>query len=184
MSTPSELSITYSDDEVAGLDESAIALYRWNDYTDDWQYVGGVLDTGANRVTATVTQLGLYTLGVRFPAGVMTWTVDAVSRSGSGADARTTVTLTSSPVVNNDGSTAAPGAVFHVQLDPDDVAQGSTVQTVDTNPLVDGTQVGLGPDGRLRVVVTLVGVRSSFDWLVFADQGTANGSGTVVIPQP
>ena len=184
LATPATLRIAYAEADVAGLDETSLALYRWNNAREDWDLVGGTLDTTTNTVTATVAQLGLYTLGTRFAAGAMTWTVDAVSHSGSGAGARTTVTLRSSVVGNNDGSTAAPGTRFHVLLDADDVAAGSTVQTADDDPSVDGAQVGLDADGRLRVVVTLVGTRTTFDWLVFADQGTANGSGTVTLPQP
>ena len=66
--------------------------------------------SAAKSVTATVTRVGTYTLGVIMPAGKLTWTVTGVSHTGSGATARTVVSVESNETVGmNDGSRAPAG---------------------------------------------------------------------------
>jgi hypothetical protein len=61
------LTIMYSDDDVKAGDsligdELLLKMYRWDEGGDTWQYVGGLVDTARNEVTAEISQLGTYAL--------------------------------------------------------------------------------------------------------------------------
>ena len=55
---PATLTFFYRDDEVQWVDERSLAIYRWNDGREDWDYVGGVVNPVANTVTASVESDG------------------------------------------------------------------------------------------------------------------------------
>ena len=115
LAVPSRLVIDYKDEEMAGFDESQLAIYRWNVERRDWDYVGGERNASANTVTTTIQPFGLYTLGLRMPAGVigLTATGGVVRRrprmpsDASWSRARR--------IGNNDGTPVADGALFTVR---------------------------------------------------------------------
>ncbi len=177
---PIGVEIRYEDSELSGLAESALGLYRWRNETADWQSVPSTLDMAGNRVTASVTEVGLYTLGVRMPAGRLTWTPLAWSTTGTGGSATTSISLEATGVRNNDGSLLAPGALVHVQLPGLDEGQ-FTFATSDASSS-PGLQVAADGSGRIRVDVTLPGSVSALKVVGFSDIGTAFGEATVVRP--
>jgi len=61
------LTILYNDEDLkAGdsliADESLLKMYRWQEGLNTWEYVGGLVDTARNEVTAEVSQLGTFAL--------------------------------------------------------------------------------------------------------------------------
>ncbi len=177
LSAPVTISIGYDEAELTGVSESTLGLYRWNNPQRDWDLVAGAtVDTTANRVTATVSDMGLYTLGTRMPAGKLTWQVVSWSSTGDA----TTVTLRASGLRMNDGSPLPPGTLMHVAVpgvDPSTASFGG----VDASPR-PGHQVTADGTGLLTVTVTLPGQLATLDIVGFSDLGTAFGEATVVRP--
>ncbi|HPM36567.1 MAG TPA: T9SS type A sorting domain-containing protein [candidate division Zixibacteria bacterium] len=71
-----QLTIAYEDedlmagDSVLG-DESQLKMYRWHEGLNIWQYVGGLVDTSGNNVTAEISTLGTFALfTTKSPVGV------------------------------------------------------------------------------------------------------------------
>ncbi|MFQ6093917.1 MAG: T9SS type A sorting domain-containing protein, partial [bacterium] len=62
---PALLSIHYGDEDVVGLDESELSIYRLED--SEWVWVGGEVDEATNVITAQVSQLGQYQIHLGRP---------------------------------------------------------------------------------------------------------------------
>ncbi|MBI1924536.1 T9SS type A sorting domain-containing protein [Candidatus Poribacteria bacterium] len=64
LAEPGELTITYTDEEIAqlGINESSLRISYWDPAASRWVSVGGAVDAVNNSVTATVTALHLYAL--------------------------------------------------------------------------------------------------------------------------
>lgn len=191
LSEAGELEFVYEDAELAGAPEADVRLYRWNKQIRDWSVVStATVNQATNTVTAAVTDLGLYTLGVLMPAGDVTWTVLSAVRSGSGADAVTTIQLESSVLRRNDGAVAQPGVLMHVKpvaqsdLNDDEAEMLGTVVTPDADATIAGSQVASDGDGRVRATVRIPGFVGVLYLQAFSDVGTANGSAAIVLPQP
>jgi hypothetical protein len=157
LDAPATVTLGYEDTELApGIDETTVALYRWNAERLDWDLIPGSLDTVANTVTATVTQLGTFTLAPRMPAGAITWTA-----AGG--------TLTSEPILTNDGQVAA-GVLVHVALD----TAGAVITTPDLDSGQDGVQVLTDANGRITLQIQVPPGATSVAVLAFSDLGTAS----------
>ncbi len=63
LSPGATLVITYTDEAVAGVNEHAIGMFRWNPEESNWQPLTAISDTARNVFTATITQLGTFALG-------------------------------------------------------------------------------------------------------------------------
>jgi hypothetical protein len=111
LTEPAALTSGYSDEEVAGVDETALAVYTYEQGTGEWQLVGGQVDPVTNTVTAQISVLGVYTLAPRIPAGQFEL------KPGLGslpADGTSTTTVVSDTIWNNDGTPVADGVLFDV----------------------------------------------------------------------
>jgi len=70
------LTILYSDNDLkagdsAIGDESLLKMYRWHEGLNNWQYIGGLVDTSRNEVTVSITELGTYAaFTTKSPVGV------------------------------------------------------------------------------------------------------------------
>ena len=64
LAEPGELTITYTDEEVAGLgiSEGSLRISYWAPEESRWVSVGGTIDAANNSVTATITALHLYAI--------------------------------------------------------------------------------------------------------------------------
>jgi hypothetical protein len=140
---PATLTVFYNDDEVAGVDESTLGIYRWNTARSDWDYLGGTPDPVANTVTTTVDRMGLYTVAAPMPAGTIAlaaqWTA-----AGTTTEPHTVVTYTSGPLRLNTGQPAPDGTMFTV-VGASPAAETTTFGTVvsaDEDPQTPGVQVG------------------------------------------
>ncbi len=179
LAAPAKLAITYLDPEVASLDESSLAIYRWNEDRNDWDFVGGTVDAAANTVTTMVTSLGLYTLGVPMPAGEIAFTPTL-----SGAidpQQPTIVTFTSAPIAMNTGGAVPDGTPFSVYTvvpDSDTLAQFGTITTPDVDPLTVGAQVA-SHGGVIAFTVSLPPGMTQPMVVGFAPRGTAFGSAVI-----
>lgn len=186
LSQPATLVLDYSDSEVAGLDEASMRMYHWDEDLADWTLVGGTLDAALNTVTATVTQMGMYTLAPAMPAGQISWTVSGVSAAGE----KTTATLVSGPLVRNDGSLVPAGTIVHVTLaSPSEFSSDGPVPfglilTADAQPEVDGVQAAVGADGTLTLEIEVPGTPEEVRIYGFADLGTAMCDVNVRLIQP
>jgi hypothetical protein len=142
LASPGTLTFFYKDYEIAGLDESSMAIYRWNNARSDWDYLGGVVDPAAHTVRVSVDRFGLYTAAPAMPSGIVTFTGESTA-GGTALEPRTTVGYTSAPVRTNAGQVVADGTKFTVfGADPStDLTPFGTVLTGDEDPSLDGVQV-------------------------------------------
>ena len=63
LSPAATLVITYTDDAVAGRDESLFRPYRWEPADNAWRPLADPVDTANNTMTSTITSLGTYAIG-------------------------------------------------------------------------------------------------------------------------
>jgi len=73
------LAISYFPDSVRGFPSSALAVYGWDDASQTWVRLDGVVDEGSATVTAPLTQLGIFTVSAEEPADAEAPTVTITS---------------------------------------------------------------------------------------------------------
>jgi len=56
------LTFTYTDTQIAGLNESTLTVYRWNTTTSQWVALPSTVNTATNTITATTTQFSYFSL--------------------------------------------------------------------------------------------------------------------------
>jgi hypothetical protein len=132
LSKPAILSIAYSTTEVAGLCEAELRMYFLDDATGSWRLVGGVVDTNANIVTATITNLGTFALAPPLPAGQLQI---QLSRSILPADGVSLLTATVTNILLNNGLPATQPWLFTVE------AAGLDVLNADLDAELAGVQL-------------------------------------------
>lgn len=125
------LSISYSDDEILGLDESSLAVY-WEDDDGTWHYLPSTAYPDSNRVEAYITEFRTYTLAPRLPQGSLNMNIQPDSLA---ADGVSLATVSVYDLYNNDGSPVPEGASYTVTF-----SRGSIV-TPDADPAKTGHQV-------------------------------------------
>lgn len=125
------LKIVYTDQEVAGLDESLLAVY-WEDAQGVWNHLTSSVVADSNCVYANLPWFSTYTLGIRSPQGA--FNLDAVPDSLL-ADGAATAFITSELLHNNDGTVVANGTLYTV------TASRGTILTADADPAALGTQI-------------------------------------------
>jgi hypothetical protein len=144
LAVPTPLVIDYKDEDIAGLDESTFALYAWDETTKDWAYVGGVLDAGANTITAPIDTFRLYTVAPAMPARTVALAVTQQTANGSG-DAQTLhFRVSSGPLVMNNGQPVPDGTLFSVRsvaADSGSLALYGDILTADADAGRENVQV-------------------------------------------
>ena len=126
------MTIVYSQEEVDSLDESSLGMY-WEDKANHrWVYIGGVLDTTNNMVTAPITQLSLFTLAPAMPFGA--FGLNAVPDSIY-ADSISVATVLSDTIFNNNLRPVNDGEKFTV------ATTNGKILTADADTAIDGIQV-------------------------------------------
>lgn len=63
------LTMLYSDDQVTGLNEADLRIYRLPDATNQWQLAGGIVNTVSNSVTTILSNFGTYAIAAPMPSG-------------------------------------------------------------------------------------------------------------------
>jgi hypothetical protein len=129
------MTIVYDQAEADSLDESSLGMY-WEDKANHrWVYIGGVLDTANNTLTAPITQLSLFTLAPAMPFG--TFGLNAVPDSIY-ADSISVATIFSDTIFNNNLRPVNDGEKFTV------ATTNGKILTVDADTTIDGIQVVAG----------------------------------------
>ncbi len=188
LAEPAALVLSYEDEALGGWPESDLAMFRWNENAGDWERVVADHDLDANTLSAAIERLGLYTIGTTMPAGFFEWTVTGVTRTGSGANLRTEVSVESTPIRLNTGAIVPPGTVVHVQsIDELSLSRFAAtplgdLTSPDAQPDVPGPQRLVDADGRVRVSFSLPGTPAKLHLRAFTDAGTADGTASVVLP--
>jgi hypothetical protein len=174
LAAPARLTIHYVDSEISGFEETSLAIYRWNDVEQDWDRLGGTVDTAENTVSVDVSRLGLYTAAPTMPRGSIAFTTEFTA-AGSQAAPTTVVTFTSGAIRSNAGQNVPDGTLFTVR--PILGNQGTerplgTVLTPDAAPGIDGVQVA-SQNGMIQFVAELPGALGAVVPLAFSIDGTA-----------
>lgn len=131
LQTPSSIQIAYTDEEVAGLNELLLAVYRYDRGSERWTHVGGVVDPVNNTVTASIDILGTYTLAVPFPYHDITVTLDPIAIE---ADGVATSFVQTDPIRLNTGDPLPDGTLVTV------ASTLGTILEVDADPGMPGIQ--------------------------------------------
>lgn len=125
------ISISYTDEEITGLDESSLAVY-WEDDDGTWRYLPSTVYADSNRVEALITQFRTYTLAPRLPQGSMNMIIQPDSLA---ADGVSLASVSASGLFNNDGSSVPEGSLYTVTI-----SRGSIV-TPDADIVKSGHQI-------------------------------------------
>ena len=169
LSGPGSLTLSYTDVEASGYDETKFMVYRWDDVASTWILVGGTVDIVANNVTVSIDRLGIYTIGVQVPYGQYAFmsTPDTAS-----ADGTSTVMFTSEQILNNDSSVVADGSMFTVNV------SCGTILSVDEDSVIAGTQVST-TSGILQITLEAPLVASNATVKATSMEGLATIAGAV-----
>ena len=176
LGAPSQLVIDYTDDDVAGFDESGLAIYAYDEDTNDWDYVGGTVDAAANTVTVMIDTMKLYTIGAAMPKGDIVLT----GVQGEFVDDTVTFTVTSDTVLLNNGQPVPDGTLFSVR----NMFAGGTPAEIygallvtDADPQLDNIQV-TSSGGRISFQIRYPAPHNNFvpgRLAVYSPMGTAYG---------
>ncbi len=126
------MTIVYDQAEVDSLDESSLGMY-WEDKTNHiWNYIGGVIDTVNNTVTAPITQLSLFTLAPAMPFGPfgLNATPDTIY-----ADSVSVSIVISDTIYNNNLTPVIDSVLFTLTTDH------GRILTADVDTTNDGIQI-------------------------------------------
>lgn len=126
------LTIVYDQAEVDSLDESSLGMY-WEDKSNHiWKYIGGVLDTLNNTVSAPVTDLSLFTLAPAMPFGTfgLNATPDTIY-----ADSISVATIISDTLYYNNLKPVHDSNLYTV------TTNYGHIISPDFNTLIDGVQI-------------------------------------------
>lgn len=63
------LVMLYSDEQITGLNEADLQIYRLPDATNQWQFVGGIVNLASNSVTTVISNFGTYAIAPPMPSG-------------------------------------------------------------------------------------------------------------------
>lgn len=127
------LKIVYSDEEVAGLDESLLGIYR-EDGSGSWRYLNSTVVADSNYVAAYIPYLRTYTIGLRSPHGAIVLSADPDSLL---ADGIATAVISSDILHNNDGSIVSDGTLYDI------VCNRGEILSMDADPARVGIQVAV-----------------------------------------
>ena len=133
------LSIAYSPAGVAGLNPTDLRIYYLPDGTNRWQLVGGTVNAASNTVTATISQLGTYTLAPPLPTGGLQLTPSTNTLAADGASQMTVVVTN---IFLNTGNVATQQWAFTATavgvsiLNPDADTNAPGVQVLSSNGAV------------------------------------------------
>jgi hypothetical protein len=189
LGAPTPLVIDYKDPDIIGLDEGTFGIYGWNEETKDWDHMGGTVDQAANTVSTTVNRLRLYTIAPAMPARSVELTSVFDGTMGTGESAVRRFTVTSAPLVMNNGQAVPDGTTFTVRsvvAGSTDDTQFGTVLTADADAGRKGTQVTV-VNGRIEFQVEYsspLGLAIPGRVIVHSTTGTAFGELVLVGPPP
>jgi hypothetical protein len=183
---PATLTFFYKIDEVVGIDERTLAIYRWDRDAADWVFLGGTPDPVGHTVSVAVDRLGLYTVGTPMPSGRIVFTAQAQD-AGDALNPHTIVTYTSGPLTRNTGQPVPNGTVYTVagaRVGTTYIPFG-TVLSTDVDPATAGVQVA-SAGGVITFVVDYPAASGEAVPIALSREGTAAATSPLAIrpPQP
>jgi hypothetical protein len=162
------ISISYSDADVADLDESSLAVY-WEGDDGTWHHIPSTVYPESNRVEAYITEFRTYTLAPRLPQGSLNMTIQPDSLA---ADGVSIASVSVSGLYNNDGSPVSEGSSYTVTI-----SRGSIV-TPDIDPIKSGHQVEIVGD-TIEFQIQSDTIAMPIELGISSDIGYANGQATI-----
>jgi hypothetical protein len=126
------LTIPYNPADVTGLDPTQLRIYQLPDGTNRWALAGGVVDTVADTVTATITNLGTYAIAPPLPTGDLQL---LLSTNSLPADGVSIMTITVTNLMLNTGDVATQHWLFTA------TAQGALILNPNSDTNLPGVQV-------------------------------------------
>jgi len=126
------MTIIYTDSMVVDVDETRLGMYKEDKANHSWIYMGGIVDTLNNMVTAPITDLALYTLAPTMPIGTFSL---VPSTDSIYADSISTATITSEIIYYNNSDAVDDGELFTINT------QAGTIIATDVDTETDGIQV-------------------------------------------
>jgi hypothetical protein len=169
------LTLTYDESEIVGFDEQDLAVYYEDKGNHRFVYVGGVVNPDSNWVTVEVDTLLMYTLAPKLPFG----DIELVAAQDTlAADGVASTVVTTTPMLNNDGSVVVDGALFTVNT------TNGSISEADLDVEMPGIQVAsLGgvvnfelvsseiPVPAITRIRSVDGSAAGADTLIFRDLG-------------
>jgi hypothetical protein len=170
ITAPIRLSLAYPDQDISGLSEMDLRVYRLAPGLNQWQLVGGTVDAAANRVRVSVTNLGMFALAPPLPAGPLQLKTGATNALP--ADGVSLLTVTATNLLLNTGLTATQAWLFTVET------EALELLNPDADPTRPGRQVA-STNGVLALVCKAPKGGSTGRLSASSVAGSASGSLTV-----
>lgn len=135
------LVMAYSNEQIAGLTEANLRIYRLAAGTNRWELVGGVVNAGSNLVTTVVSNFGTYAVAPPMPSGNVSLQMTNLNLV---ADGTNEVLLVATNLLLNTGVVASNAWLFTVD------ATGIELLEADASTNWPGVQVA-SSNGVLQV---------------------------------
>ncbi|MEO0092596.1 MAG: FlgD immunoglobulin-like domain containing protein [candidate division WOR-3 bacterium] len=160
------LKICYADSEIVGIDESQLAIYRWNDSTRKWIYIGGTVKPESNFVRTNINRFGTYTIAPAVPTDTFPLIPDQDSLPANGVD---TVNFNGGPIRLNNGNIVPNGTLITISTSV------GTILTPDADTTLPGVQI-LTQNGYIQFQVKAPNRASISTTTAISVYGNAIGS--------
>jgi hypothetical protein len=176
--TTAQITISYSDSEVSGLNEGSLVIFGYDTVNRKWAPLSdSQVDTANNRVTASTSILGKFALAVPLPTGDI---VLHVTPQGVDKNALSTITVTSDPIKLSNGNTVPDGTLVTVSslLNQTTALENfGTIATTDKDTGTPGIQV-ITSGGTITFQIMPPSTEGSGLITAATVQGTAQGKAT------
>ena len=107
-----QLTISYTDQQISGLQEDQLCIHTWHLDTHRWQSLVSVVNTNLNQVTAWVTRLGTFSVFLAFPTGSINLTLDPELVDLQNPE---NLMVTSGPISDSTGAVVPDGTLVTTQ---------------------------------------------------------------------
>ncbi len=180
---PARLVMHYDDTQTNPSEESTLRIYAFDPLQQDWELVGGSVDSVANTVSADVQELRLFAIAPPMPAGTIG--VEAIFEPGAALPNPTTLaSFMMAGLRRNDGTAVPDGTLFTVRVvSPGDsaLAPVGSLTSADASPVLPGVQrASLG--GVIAFDAELPGLAGKVKMVVNSVEGTAFGEPVTSYP--
>ncbi|MBT7913774.1 hypothetical protein HN588_07705 [Candidatus Bathyarchaeota archaeon] len=169
LSQPAVLTISYTDEEIIGIDETFLATYRYDEETGEWVLVTSLVVPDSNIVRASISKLGTYTLAPRIPAGEFDIHPDTGSLPADGASS---VSVKTDTIFNNDGTQVDDGTLLTL------FASSGAIISEDLDSEREGVQL-TAKNGRVEFLFQAGLIAAPAEFIMQSVSGTAIGRGTL-----
>jgi len=73
-----QLTLNYTEEDIAGIDESNISIYRWDDANNSWMPFSSIVNKTENIVITDITRFGTYAIGYDRTNPVIEWNASEI----------------------------------------------------------------------------------------------------------